>query len=310
MSDLILEKMFDTPERWKAAIDKAVGKGINKGELRQLCSPETRIEMFMRLARKEYKIFPPHTQQIPKDNGDFRTVYINENVDRIFLSLVNDVLFEMFPDMIHRSCKSYQKGIGCGKVVQEISREIKKYGDGIVGWKIDLSKYFDSVAIEFIDEIFDEIEERKGKSVVIHTLRDYYHSDLCFDTEGNLIQHYQSLKQGCAVASFLADALLYEMDSVLSNMKGKYIRYSDDCLYIGEDWQIAKEIMEQMLAKKKLMLNPKKVELIDQNRYVKFLGFALRGEQITLSKNRVKKFQKEIEKRTIKNRNATYKSAV
>ena len=308
--DIFLEKLFLEPERWERAIDIGVGKDINKAELRRLCSPEIRKYLFTKIISGQYAIAPPHTAKIPKDTpGEFRTVYINENIDRIFLSLINDLLFELCADMIHPSCKSYQKGIGCGKVVQSISKEIQK-GKGIVGFKSDLSKYFDSVLIKYIDEMFDKVERKWGKSVIIQILRDYYHIDLCFDTEGNLIEHYQSLKQGCAVASFLADALLYDMDERLSNLKGTYVRYSDDCLYVGPDYEDAMEIMKGMLAEKGLKLNPKKVEYIDGNRYVKFLGFALRGDQITLSKNRVKTFQKEIEKRTIKNRKATYKSAL
>lgn len=310
MKDLLLEKLFLENERWEHAIEVGVGKGISKAELRELCTPEVRQRLLIRIVNHQYKIAPPHTAQIPKDNpGEFRTVYINENMDRIFLSLVNDLLFEVCRDMVHKACTSYQKGIGCGKVVQSVSREIQK-GTGIVGFKSDLSKYFDSCPLWCIDEIFDEIEERVGKSLVIDVLRDYYHSDWCFDLEGNLIHHYQSLKQGCAVASFLADAMLYDMDDKLSKMKGKYVRYSDDCLYVGSDYEEAMEVMKKMLAAKGLSLNPKKVEYIDGKKYVKFLGFALRGDQITLSKKRVKTFQKEIEKRTTKNQKANLKSAV
>ena len=307
--DILLEKLFEK-ERWEYAVEVGVGKGISKAELRQLCSPEIRKRLLMAIATDNYVITPPHTAKIPKDTpGEFRVVYINENIDRIFLSIVNDMLFELFPDMVHSACKSYQKGIGCGKVVQEISKEMQK-GVGIVGWKSDLSKYFDSVRIEYIDQIFDKIERRIGKSKVIDIVRYYYHSDVCFDPDGNLIEHYQSLKQGCAVASFLADALLYDMDNKLSKMKGKYVRYSDDCLYIGTDYNEALEVMKAMLQEKGLTINPKKLEYVDGSHYVKFLGFALRNGNITLSKNRVKSFQREIEKRTINNKKATYKSAI
>ena len=301
MNDFLLEEFFKR-ERWDHALEVGVGKGISKTELRKLCSPETRKQLLVAIATNNYVIAPPHQQLIPKDTpGEFRTVYINENIDRIFLSIVNDMLFELFPDMVHPACKSYQKGIGCGKVVQEISREIQK-GEGIVGWKSDLSKYFDSVPLKYIDEIFDEIERRVGKSKIIDIVRYYYHCNVCFTPEGELIEHYQSLKQGCAVASFLADALLYDMDDKLSKMKGKYIRYSDDCLYIGKDYNEALNSMKEMLQEKELKINPKKLEMIDSSRYIKFLGFALRCGQITLSKNRVKTFQKEIEKRTIKSK--------
>lgn len=307
--DVLLEKMFTEEERWTEAVEIGVGKDISKAEMRKLCDPEIRKAFLYRVATNQYRIAPPHMALIPKDTpGEFRTVYVNENIDRIFLSLVNNLFFEMFADMIHPACKSYQKGIGCGKVVQEVSREIQR-GEGIVGIKIDLQKYFDSCGLKYIDAIFDEIERRVGKSVIIDIVREYYHTDLCFDTEGNLIHHYQSLKQGCAVASFLADAMLYDMDKKLHEMKGKYVRYSDDCLYIGTDYEKAMRIMKEMLAEKGLTLNPKKVEYVENGRYVKFLGFVLADEKISISKGRLKKFQTEIEKRTIKGKH-TYKQAV
>ena len=59
-----------------------------------------------------------------------------------------------------------------------------------------------------------------------------------------------------------------------------------------------------------MTLNPKKVEPVLKNKWVKFLGFNIKGDQITLSKSRVKSFQKEIEARTIKNRKVSFTKAV
>lgn len=315
MKDILLEKVFEA-ERWEAAINKGVFKGIDKGELRQLCSPETRIRLAMAILEDNYEIAPPHQALIPKDNGEFRTVYVNENIDRIFLSIVNDLLFELCSDMIHPACKSYQKGIGCGKIVQEITKNIKwqkEYEDlesKTFGIKADLSKYFDSVPIEFIDNVFDQLVHKFGDSKIIAILRKYYHTDLCFDPDGNLIKHYQSLKQGCAVASWLADVMLYEIDDHLSELKGMYVRYSDDILYIGRFYDYAMKVLEKNLEIMSMKLNPKKVEYLSYDRWFKFLGFMIKEDQITLSPRRVKTFQKEIEKRSVKNRHISGKAAI
>lgn len=308
MKDILLEKVFEA-ERWEAAINKGFFKGIDKGELRQLCGPETRIRLAMAILEDNYEIAPPHQALIPKDNGEFRTVYVNENIDRIFLSIVNDLLFELCSDMIHPACKSYQKGIGCGKVVQEITKNIKWQKEcedlesKTFGIKADLSKYFDSVPIEFIDNVFDQLVHKFGDSKIIAILRKYYHTDLCFDPDGNLIKHYQSLKQGCAVASWLADVMLYEIDDHLSELKGMYVRYSDDILYIGRFYDYAMKVLEKNLEIMSMKLNPKKVEYLSYDRWFKFLGFMIKEDQITLSPNRVKQFQKEISKRSIGNLN-------
>ena len=309
MADVLLQKFFEM-HRWEQALKTGVDKHIDKGELRKLTSPEVRLALYNAVITDNYEIAPPHQAQIPKDNGDMRIVYVNENVDRIFLSIVNNLFFEMFSEFIHNSCKSYQSGIGCGKVVQEVSRQVINTTTNEVGIKADLTKYFDRVPIRYIDEIFDRMEEKVGKSKIIDIVRKYYHTDLCFDVNGELIEHYQSLKQGCAVASFLADAVLYHIDKTVSKLDVYYVRYSDDLLALGEDWKVVYDLIKEMLGEMELDLNPKKVEILSKDRWFKFLGFNIKGNQITLSKSRVKKFQKEIEARTIKHRNISMKRAL
>jgi len=307
--DILLAEFFEK-ERWEKALEVGVGKGIDKGELRRLTTPEVRLAMYNAIITDNYEIAPPHQAQIPKDNGDMRIVYVNENVDRIFLSIANNLFFELFPELVHKSCKSYQSGIGCGKIVQEASRNMMKTNGVKVGFKADLTKYFDSVPLKYIDGIFDKMEQKIGKSKIIDIIRKYYHTDLCFDINGNLIEHYQSLKQGCAVASFLADAVLYHLDEALSKMQGYYVRYSDDLLFIGNNWKNAFKITQSMLNEMQMSLNPKKVELVYKDKWVKFLGFNIMGDKITLSKSRVKSFQKEIERCTIKQRNVSVVKAI
>ena len=310
MEDKILRMFFDI-ERWTKAIDKGVGKDIRKSELIKLCTEDIRAAMYKSMKDGKYQIAPPHTAQIPKDNGEFRTVYVNEPIDRIVLSIANDLLFDLCPHMIHPACKSYQSGIGCGKVVKEASRCISQANSGeIIGWKSDLSKYFDSVPLRYIDDMFDEVEANHGKSALIDVLRKYYHSDLYFDEKNVLHSKYQSLKQGCAVASWLADVLLYHIDSELSEMDGYYVRYSDDMLFVGPDYETAMDVLVNRLSAMEMKLNPKKVEYLSPDRWFKFLGFSIKGESISLSGSRIKSFQKEIEKRTVKSKGISEKKAV
>lgn len=309
MTDILLQEFFKK-ERWEQALETGVDKHIDKGELRKLTSPEIRLALYNAIINDNYEIAPPHQAQIPKDNGDMRIVYVNENIDRIFLSIANNLFFDMFPEFIHKSCKSYQSGIGCGKIVQELSREMVKTTGVEIGKKLDLSKYFDSVPLKYIDEIFDRMEVKVGKSKIIEIVRKYYHTNLCFDVDGNLIEHYQSLKQGCSVASFLADAILFPIDYAVSKMDVEYVRYSDDILIVGNHWKEGFEVVSKMLSNMQMTLNPKKIETVYKDRWIKFLGFNIKGDKITLSKSRVKNFQKEIEARTIKQRNISMKRAL
>lgn len=308
--DVILKKFFEI-DRWQKAIEKGVVKDIRKDQLIKLTKEETRLAIYKLMREGKYEISPPHTAKIPKDNGDFRTVYVNEPIDRIILSIANDLLFELMPEMVHPACKSYQTGIGCGKVVKEVSYNIVNANTKeTLGWKADLSKYFDSVPLKYIDAAFDAVEKKYGHSAVIQVLRKYYHSNWYFDENNVLQSKFQSLKQGCAVASWLADVLLYSLDEEMSKLQGYYVRYSDDMLYIGSDYQWAMEILQKRLGKMEMKLNPDKVEYIKDSVWFKFLGFSIKGKDISLSSTRIKTFQKEIESRTIKKRDTTMEKAV
>ena len=299
-----LTKMFFSPERWEYAIAKGVGKDIPKNWLFQLCKEEVRIKIYKAIRDGQYEIAPPHIALIPKEGkGEFREVCVNEPADRVVLSIVNDLLFELFRDKVHPRCMSYLKGVGCGKVVQEASQAIvvaSRGADGPIGFKADLSKYFDSVPIEYIDAAFDMVEERCGKSALLDVLRKYYHSDLYIDTDHTVRETYRSLKQGCAVASWLADVILYHIDERLSSMNVYYVRYCDDILCIGPDAGQAMDALSEELQKMQMTLNPKKVEWLDDSHWFKFLGFSIKGASLSMSSSRLKKFQKEIEARTVK----------
>lgn len=310
MADKITQQFFDIG-RWSKAIDKGVAKDIRKDRLIRLTDEHTRMHIARAMLRGEYEISPPHTAQIPKDNGEYRTVYVNEPEDRIILSIANDVLFDLTPDMIHPSCKSYQAGVGCGKIVLDVSRRSAGGKNSeIIGWKSDLSKYFDSVPRSYIDAAFDSVESMYGPSSLLNVLRKYYHSDLYFDEHNVLHSKYQSLKQGCAVASWLADVLLYPLDSELSQLNGYYVRYSDDMLFIGEDYAKAMDILQDRLGNMSLQLNPKKLEYLTADKWFNFLGFSIKGARISLSRSRIKTFQKEVEKRTLRRLDTTLPQAV
>jgi len=112
------------------------------------------------------------------------------------------------------------------------------------------------------------------------------------------------------VASFLADAVLYHIDEAISKYDVYYVRYSDDLLVVGKEFRAAYLRVQMELKAMGMTLNPKKVEVVYKDKWVKFLGFNIKGNQITLSKNRVKSFQKEIEARTIKHRKISMTRAV
>lgn len=273
------------------------GKKMCLGPLKDLSKPQTRLELYKRIRCNEYKISPPRSILIPKDGkNEFREVFVNTDIDRLILSIANDLFSEMMPEMIHYSCKSYQRGLGCGKVVMNVSRKIMSISSDLqssveIGWKADLSKYFDSVPIKIIDSVFDKIEDKYGPSALITLIRSYYHSEDYIDNDVVLKQKFMSLRQGCAVSAFLANVVLFNLDKRMSSLDGYYVRYSDDMVFVGKDYEKAMDILLQELNKMGLSLNPKKLSSIYNDRWFTFLGYSIKGKLISLSPHQIKSFQ-------------------
>ncbi len=311
--DKLLAMMFEH-ERWEGLLDKATLKGINKAEIRQYCKPEVRARLYRAIRDEQIEFPPAHEAKIPKDEpGEFRIVYVGETCERILCSLINDCLFELFPEMVHPSCKSYQKGLSCGKTVQELSKRIASR-KGIVGGKYDFHHYFDTVNKEPIMELFNKVEQKLGfdygTEPVMNLLRKTWNNDLMFDVDGNLIRKWSGIRQGNAVGSWLADAVLYELDEYMSNKYEYYVRYSDDLIVLHDNVNEITSDINTIVTKYGVSLNPKKVETLTNDRWFKFLGFSICGNKISISKSRLKTFQDEIMLRTIKRRDISLDQAI
>jgi len=290
--------MFFNHGLWTDTIQKCIDKGISKGLLTQLCETQNRLAFAQLIENGQYKVAPPYIGLIPKPNScDFRKVYINTDMDRFVLSLINEVYMKIYGHLIHPKCVSYQKGIGVNKIIRELSLHtfISHPLSSKLGYKVDVSKYFDSVNKK---TLFKALNELNTNSPIDKIIYDYYSEDLIINEKGEVEEKYKSLAQGCAVSAFLANYILKDIDEALSSLDILYYRYSDDILILGTDSDIALDMLEHMLEDKGLALNPKKIEAVYKDEWFTFLGFKINGKKITFSEDSVKRFKSKIKKIT------------
>lgn len=296
LKDVKFEMMF-SKEAHQRMIEYGVKKGIAKGLVRYYTDAQHWYELSQEILNG-YKIQPPHIALIPKeDSNEMRKVYVNSPKDRMVLSLINDIYYQLYSNRFHPNCVSYQRGIGVSKIIKKISNEIKKFEintkNDVLGYKVDLSKYFDSVNRE---TLMNTLLSMASGSVIDCILLNYYTDDQIVDENKCVVEHYKSLAQGCALSTILANLALFDIDETLSNMNILYYRYSDDILIIGRDAYKAKVKLEEMLFTKGLTLNPKKVCPIHKNEWFTFLGFKINGTKMTFSDKTVERFKTKIKK--------------
>lgn len=310
MKDFKLE-MFLEPERVSKILEHGADKKFPRETLSIFSDPRGRLIVADAIEKGNYSIDRPKVILIPKKHTtEKRKVYANTPLDRFVLALINSVYYDLYKDLIHPCCVSYQKGMGVGRIIRRI---VHKLQEGMSGYKVDLSKYFDSVNIETIEKYLNMMNT---DSALDRVLWEYYHDDRIIDEHGHEVEKYKSLAQGCAFGTLLANIVLRDVDEVLSNMDILYYRYSDDLLLLGPEADCAVETLKTMIKEKGLSLNPQKVYAISTGEPFTFLGFTIDGNKVSLSEDSVDNFKTEIKRITkmhkgmkIKDRN-TQKRAI
>ena len=300
--DAITTTAFLDIETLKEVLERGYLKGIPQHILRDFTRARYRKKIFNQIVKGTYEVEVPHQFFVDKKEIDplthkpkQRGVIANTGKDRVVFALIMRAMFKCLSKMIHERCKSYMRGTSCSLVVEELveaTKWMEQFGRGL---KYDIKKYFDSLPIADIDKQFDIATIfLKEQSPALELCRSYYHNDRFYDVNGVLQNKYMSLKQGCAVASFLADSSLYSMDAKIAKLNVYYVRYCDDMVVIGPDLEKADAIIREELASHGLSLNEKKIEEISYDKWFTFLGYSIKGSEISFSPHAVKSFQSMI----------------
>jgi len=283
--------LFASMDTLQMTVDSAIDKRIDHSVINWLADPSQRVLILAAMESGQYRIAPPHIVLIPKPgSSEMRKVYCNEALDRIVCTQIGHVYQEMFGDMIHPACVSYQRGIGVGHIVKEISDYISKHPN-LKGAKFDIHHYFDEISEEARDAALKELNTG---SCIDQIVWDYLHDDTVVDENGEVISVYKGIAQGFAVSPFLANYLLRDIDEAISKLNVLYYRYSDDILILGPDFEKARAILYEGLKQKGLSINPKKVTPIDVKTPFIFLGFKIHSDRITFSDDSLKRFKTKI----------------
>lgn len=282
MRDL-MEDFFDT-EFYSSSVEHSLDKSISPLQLKKFCTTEFRLGLLDDLENGRYNISPPHVSCIPKDDGSVREIYVNTLKDRFILAGVNAIWYRRHMDMISSACKAYLPGSSCAKTVREVASHT------ISGYKLDLSKYFDSVPREVINAYLKQLDTGTPLDKAIY---NYYNDDTVI-VAGKKVERFKSLSQGCAVSAFLSNCVLKDIDDKMLSLCEYYCRYSDDMLLLGEGADEALAVLEQLLADKGLELNPSKIEKVNSDTEFKFLGFGILGNTVMISRKDFEMKKKEI----------------
>lgn len=288
-------KLLCDPAVWQDVLDRTrrkKGRAVDMDAFGAVADTVGRARLVQAIADGEYTISPPRTiykdklrdifisykEAKQRDFEEVRTLYApSQPLDGIVLAVVSQVYNRLYGDLIHPCCRSYQRGVGVKQILHDDL--IPRLRAGQRGWKVDLSKYFDSVNRETLDATLKLMDTGSPVDTLVWK---HFHDDRVY-VNGALEPRYMSIRQGNALGTLLANLALRDVDEALSRLDVLYLRYADDILLLGNDADKALAALRQMLVAKGLHLNDKKTVPIDSTKPFTFLGCEIADGAVDMS---------------------------
>lgn len=292
MNNLNLIKYFNTEEIQKIfnlRISKSKSKGIDKRSFKsynKLQKEDLFLEIQYKIENKKYK-FSPYLEllRIKRRNANPRMISIPTVKDKIVLSILKDVLHDLFPESINKDQpNSYIKKI------KDFIKENRN--EELFFLKTDISQFY------------DKIDRKKLKKKVKKKITDRFFINILFNSVENPtvpsnyqkkdIEDYRTKKgvpQGLPISNILAQIYLNDFDKSFINLIDDdtlYLRYVDDILIISKiDCDENFEKIKLLLKDIGLKINPDKTYIGKLEDSVEFLGYQISKKPITISKRTI-----------------------
>ncbi|WP_457671099.1 CRISPR-associated endonuclease Cas1 [Thiolapillus sp.] len=257
-------------QAWKIANQR------NKRQQRPL-SDKNKTWLKNRLTDSHDTVEPLQLREIPKKNGELRTLAIPPFMERVAQRALIQLLSPALEKYFHRNSHGYRKQRSRHTAAQAIHQ----------AWEDGYHHVFEAD----IEDFFPTVDWRD----IAVRLRGLYRNDPLVERIMNWVQaplddgeilHQRSrgLPQGAPVSPLLANLILDDFDRDLAAKGFRSIRYADDFVVLSKTAQCSKRAeaeVRRSLAELKLKLNPEKTGHTHFENSFRFLGLYFENDTIS-----------------------------
>mgnify|MGYP001463406397 FL=1 len=234
---------------------------------------------------------------IPKPNGDTRTLGVPTVVDRLIQQAIAQRLSPLVEPHFSHSSYGFRPNRNAWQAVQQAQQYIRSGKRWVVD--MDLEKFFDRVDHDILmSKLANLIEDKR----LLKLIRRFLEAEMM--DNGQRITRDKGMPQGGPLSPLLSNILLDSLDKELERRGHSFCRYADDCnIYVssqkaGEN--LLADITEFLSKELKLQVNADK-SAVAKPWERKFLGYSFtrhKESRVKIAAQSVSRFKDKIREMT------------
>ena len=275
--------------------------------------PEKKLQTYSytitkRIAELSYEPMSALTNRIPKDDGSFRKTNVFSLPDAALSRLIYKSLLHKNINRFIASSYAYREDRDSHDSILEISLEWSRLRRIFVA-EYDFSKFFDNIEHEYIWEVIDRYKiliTGEERYVVNKFLKSKTCDAKSYSPAGGK-ERSVGVPQGTSISLFLANIACWELDRELAKLGVSFSRYADDIVIWDRDYakvvqgyELIASFGERMgvpinIGKSEgiSLVSEKKGEIFTKSS-IKYLGYKISLDCVSINDNSTKKIQKKI----------------
>lgn len=281
-------------EFYQYKIDKGHLTKKEKKELSDFIENKKYVSIANAIKKGTYVFSIPTKKLVNKMGSEKkRVVYCYPKEENIILKFITFHLFEYDAKMID-NCFSFRKNYGVKKAIDSIVYH--KNIENMYCYKVDIKNYFNSINVEKLLVILDDIIDDKNLYNLMKNLLNINKSYF----EGEIIEENRGAMAGVPFSPFLANVYLRDLDKYFYDHSILYARYSDDIIVFAdtkEELDSYIHFIHNFLNEYGLMINKDKEYTFIPHQPWNFLGIKYCDRVIDLSDITLDKIKGKIKRK-------------